>query len=195
MIETISKDWMEKLKSGDNQPLADMMQQYGATAVRRLVQKMNCPESEAKDIFVEILLNLREKVVSGKLEAVQNLPAYLFGACRNRWLKIVEQKQKKVQKTGEVFRYFYEDRFGEDAFDQLVQNEENDSLLLEKQERLHKILKALKTLTEKCQTILRLFYVEEKTMQEIAEQMQFSSADVAKTTKSRCFKKWRALIR
>ena len=191
MTETVLQNFISRIKAGDNQPLVEIMDNYGSSSVRRLITSMNCPEEEAKDIFIEILLDVRDKVLSGKLEVVQNLPAYLSGACRNRWLKSLERKKRKLKKTNDIFRYYYEESYSSEAYDELVQKEEKEDLLLEKQKRIDTILETLNNLSEKCQQILRLYYVEEKSMQAIALQMGFSNANTAKTSKSRCYKKWR----
>lgn len=48
---------------------------------------------------------------------------------------------------------------------------------------------ALEKINEKCQRLIKLFYLEKKNMEEIASILEYSSANVAKTSKLRCFKK------
>ena len=47
---------------------------------------------------------------------------------------------------------------------------------------------ALKKLSERCQQIIVGYYVQELSMKEIAQNLDLSSGDVAKTLKSRCYK-------
>ena len=49
---------------------------------------------------------------------------------------------------------------------------------------------ALRRLGDRCQEILKLFYYERMSLKDIAELMNFSSAESVKSTKSVCFKKW-----
>jgi len=59
-----------------------------------------------------------------------------------------------------------------------------------KAERIKVCKAALKTLSDRCQKILVLYYVHHLKMKEIAEELALSSGDVAKTLKSRCYKSW-----
>ena len=47
---------------------------------------------------------------------------------------------------------------------------------------------AWESLGEKCKDIISYFYIDKLRMEQNAELMGFSSANVAKTTKSRCYK-------
>ncbi|MEM6830372.1 MAG: sigma factor-like helix-turn-helix DNA-binding protein, partial [Bacteroidota bacterium] len=49
-------------------------------------------------------------------------------------------------------------------------------------------------LSPSCQKVLKLFYVEKWSMEEIAQELNLSDANSAKTKKSRCFKKWDQLV-
>ena len=49
--------------------------------------------------------------------------------------------------------------------------------------------KGIQMLGEGCQKIIRMFYYEQQSMEEISSSLGFSGPDVAKTSKSRCMKK------
>jgi RNA polymerase sigma factor (sigma-70 family) len=59
----------------------------------------------------------------------------------------------------------------------------------EKEDKLRILDSILDTIQERCKQILRLFYFEKKSMQEISEIMKFSSMQSAKTQKYKCLEK------
>lgn len=59
----------------------------------------------------------------------------------------------------------------------------------DQEELLNLVTYAINTLGDKCQNIIKLFYLNKLTMEEIASEMGFASAGVAKTIKGRCYKK------
>ena len=54
---------------------------------------------------------------------------------------------------------------------------------------------AMEKLDSKCRKIIIAYYIDRLTMKEIATYMNLSSGDVAKTLKSRCYKKLISLIK
>jgi DNA-directed RNA polymerase specialized sigma24 family protein len=53
----------------------------------------------------------------------------------------------------------------------------------------------MQALSEKCRKVITMSIAEGQSMAEIAEQLGMASADVAKTTKSRCYKRLIEFIR
>jgi RNA polymerase sigma factor (sigma-70 family) len=53
----------------------------------------------------------------------------------------------------------------------------------------------LDKLGEQCKKVLQLFYYEEKKLDEIQEQLGYTSKDVLKSQKSRCLKQLKELIK
>ena len=50
-------------------------------------------------------------------------------------------------------------------------------------------------MTEPCNSILTLYYWDEKSMKEIADLKEYSSADSAKSQKNKCMNKLKAYIK
>lgn len=173
-------NWQElrsQLKRGNNEVLSQFFREHARYCTKRLTKEHRCSLEDAEDIFIESVMNLREKIVQGTLEAVTNIRSYLFRTCQYMCLERIRKEQRQAQKSEELARYFYESKYVED-------NNDYDPELLEITRR------AWNQLTEKCQDLLHYFYVDRIEMKEIAELMEFASAEVAKTTKSRCFKKF-----
>lgn len=135
-----------------------------------------CSKENAEDIFVDSVMNFREKLVEGKIEMVLNIRAYLYKTCYNMFLVRLRQKQKKENLSDELEKFYYDSDY---------QSEDTEDFT----EKLNEItMQAWGFLTERCKDILSYFYVDRLRMKEIANLMGLSSSDVAKATKSRCYK-------
>jgi len=171
---------INKLKEGDNSCFVDITKHCKSYCIGSLIKKTKCTQDEAEELFIEAILELREMVISGKTTKILNLKSYIFGICYNLWLTEIKKAKKKHEAQDHVERYFY-DYLRDDA----LLNEE----LVYKKTLLEISNKALKKLGDNCQDIIKQYYLDNLSMSEIAEKFDFSSPDVAKTTKSRCFKK------
>ena len=93
----------------------------------------------------------------------------------------LDRKGYYTEKLKDIERY-YQQQMTEDIF---FSDHETDF----KTQLIELTHQALENIDEKCQKVIRCFYIEKMNMDEIAEKIGFASADVAKTSKSRCFKK------
>lgn len=146
--------------------------------VTLLMSKMKVSQSEAEDIFTDALLIFRRNIISRKIQKLSSVKAYLNSTCINMVKESWNYENRIRKKEAAVRLLFYE---------------KNHTPLEEKVriEELQEICdKAFRQLSKKCQRILIAFYVYKIPMKEIAEEFDFASGDVAKMTKSRCYKQW-----
>ena len=165
------------LIQGNNDFLSHVFEEYEGYCINNLRRKTICPLELAEDIFVEAILNFREKVISGKLKYLTSIKNYLLTTCINMHKANTYQEMRKEVKKHEVLLYFHK---GETY---LFDDEEYEGLM-------DKSASAFKTLGEACQKILRFFYAYDYSMADIAEDMGFNSVQVAKTQKMRCYRYW-----
>jgi|GEM_PF-979994 len=182
---------IQTIKEGDNRPLKIIFERYSAYCIKPLLRKTDCSEDEAKDIFIEAVMNFREKILVGKVTKDTPVKSYMYQTCWNMWLKR-SKKGRKFESVSDSERFFERYMYDEDIqeYDPIVSRE-----ILEEKELKHKnMLKAstqgLQELDEKCRKILTYFILDGLSMKEIAKRMGFANANVAKTSKSRCYKKW-----
>ncbi|MEP0987587.1 hypothetical protein [Ekhidna sp.] len=166
------------LKNGNNEVLRIFFEKHSRYCISRLTKENQCTKADAEDIFVESIMNLREKLVAGTVDKVMNERSYLYKTCYNMFL-VRYRNQKKVNSlSDEITRFYYDSEY---------QSEETKAMTNE----LMKItMSAWEHLKEKCRDILHFFYVDKLRMEEISHLMELSNADVAKSTKSRCYKKF-----
>lgn len=172
---------VQRLRQGDVTCLEELVIAYKSYCTNGLKKKVGCTGEEAEELFIDALLELRDKILEGKLDRLINAKSYIFGICQNMWLGQKRQERRNLEKQRDIEIYYNEYLendflFSQDGVDYKMQ-------LIEIAQQ------ALESIDEKCRLIIRYFYLEKRTMDEIAELLDFASPDVAKTSKSRCFKK------
>jgi RNA polymerase sigma factor (sigma-70 family) len=145
-------------------------QHYGM--VQSLVLGNSGYPDDARDIFQEAMIVLYEKVRSGSFELNCQLKTYLYSVCRRLWLKRLGQSQKSVTEVESL----------EDAIpveDELERHEQRN--------RDFQVMElSLNTLGEPCRSLLKAYYLEMKSMVEIAGDFGYTNADNAKNQKYKC---------
>jgi len=97
---------------------------------------------------------------------------YLYRIVRNDALKHLHKEKRKTERNKEVI-YLYGNEQEKDHFDKLV-----------KAETLRELLQAIKALPGECSKVFHLLYVEGKSIQEAAKEMNLSPSTI-KTQKAR----------
>lgn len=144
--------------------------------ISKLLRKLGCNESLTEDIFQDALiiyLNRKENEhFEFKLEPIY----YVKQTCKYLWYK--EARKSNEERT---------------AVEELV----IDSIStkeLDQELKYKKLETALSQLGKKCQELLQLFYGLNLSMQQIAAQLGFRNAEVAKTQKYRCLEKAKGYV-
>ena len=168
----------ENLLHHNSEHFKEIYLSHKEECIALLVSKMKISAEEAEDIFVDALLVFRKNIISRKISVLSSVKAYLNSTCINMVREKWNYERRKRKKEDSVRLLFYEKNH--------VLPEEKLRL-----EELHELnRRAFKNLRPKCREILTAFYVYKIPMKEIAEEHGFASGDVAKMTKSRCYKAW-----
>jgi RNA polymerase sigma factor (sigma-70 family) len=127
---------------------------------------------DAKDVFQEAMIVLYEKVRSGSFELNCLIKTYVYSVCRRLWLKRLHQLQK-ITPDLQVLEEFaaVEDELG------LHEQRNSDFLLMER---------AMQHLGEPCKSLIEAYYLQKKSMVEIAGNFGYTNADNAKNQKYKC---------
>ena len=188
-METVSyAGLIARIRKGDSQALADVMTDSAAYCAKVLVKNTGCLFEEAQDYFIEAVLVMRDKILKDELTELSSLKAYLYRICWNMWQEQNRKKARLQKHSTDIREAFYNE--SQQDKDPLVWEEVQQQSETVYQQKLAATRSALEKLDEKCRKILTLFYIQRQRMKAIAEQLKFASADVAKTSKSRCYKKW-----
>ncbi|HEX4373753.1 MAG TPA: sigma-70 family RNA polymerase sigma factor [Puia sp.] len=140
--------------------------------VQNLILNNSGSSDDAKDVFQEAMIVLYEKVRSGSFELNCQIKTYVYSVCRRLWLKRLNQLQKitpEIQSLEELV-----------AIEEEMETHEqrnNDFVLMEK---------AMQHLGEPCKSLLEAYYLQKKSMVEIANNFGYTNADNAKNQKYKC---------
>lgn len=163
------------LKADDNKALHFIYTEYGKYCIDQLVSVKSCSVEEAEDLFIEAVMIFREKILNGEIQYLNNTRFYIYKICENRYLAKLKLERSRHSKLSEIVHFYY-------SSDYLKSDEEWDQNLL------RATLDAWDGMNERCKDIIHYFYIDRRRMTEVATLMGLANADVAKSTKARCFK-------
>lgn len=136
----------------------------------KLANRYKINNHDALDIYQDSVVALIENAQKGNIDNLKSsVNTYLLGICKNKIYSYL-----KNNKT-----IFVED-FDLNLNDTYITTEVN---LNDNEKRLKQ---AYETLGEQCQKILKLFYFENKKLDEIKTLLNYETKDVLKSQKSRC---------
>lgn len=148
----------------------------------RFMRKMNNDFDLIKDIYQDAVIVLYEKSKDPNFKLTCSIQTYINSICRNQLLNKFKENSRFISKA--------------DEFDPNVNDwfEEFDE---EKETRLSSIENALEILKEKgekCFEILKRFFYQKQSMDQIAVELNYTNGDNVKNQKSRCQKKLKEIV-
>lgn len=170
-IDFTEKALLEGLAK-DNSLAIETIYKQNYNMVQTLILNNNGSTDDAKDIFQEAVVVLYEKVKSGSLELNCQIKTYVYSVCRRLWLKRLSQLQRFSPEV--------------DSIEELVMVEEEMEAHEQRNNDFQTMEKALQNLGEPCKSLLESYYLQKKSMQEIAGDFGYTNADNAKNQKYKC---------
>ena len=169
--ERNEQDLLKGLAENDRESVETIYRQH-YNMVQTMIVNNNGSIDDAKDIFQEALIVLYEKAKSGSFELNCQIKTYVYSVCRRMWLKRFHQIQKlapEIENMDEVIPV-------EDELE-MFEQKNRDFLLMDK---------AMQYLGEPCKSLLESYYIEKRSMVEIAADFGYTNADNAKNQKYKC---------
>jgi RNA polymerase sigma factor (sigma-70 family) len=160
------------LKSG-NEALLETLYKKHYKMMIHMILKNSGTEEEAKDIYQDSIIVFWQKVRSENFELTSKISTYLYSICFNLWRKELERKK----------RFSNEEKDGESV------------PTFEQNERIKIMNDCLQQMGDVCRKVLSLYYFDNYSMQEIANELGFANADTAKTKKYKCKKDLDQLVK
>ena len=148
--------------------------------VQAMITNNNGSSDDARDIFQEIMIVLYEKVRSGTFELNCQLKTYLYSVGRRLWLKRLGQLQKMVPENGKL--------------EEIVPVEEDLEWYEQRNKDFRIMERAMQNLGEPCRSLLDAYYLQKKSMMEIAGSFGYTNADNAKNQKYKCLMRLKKLF-
>ncbi len=164
------------LKKGDRSLLNKIYSEYRDKFAGWAAKQFNANEDMAIEIYQDSVVAMYENIHSGKLAAYSgSIQSYLFAIGRNKFLENVRYKKKNSSQKEEVMNMH------------VVQ--EDDEYDTEEDEKIDLVSKAIKAMGPPCKTLLQYFYYEKKSMDEIADIMEYKNRATAKNQKYKCLQR------
>ncbi len=165
------KALLEGLAANDNNAIETIYRENYAV-IQAFIVKNNGYPDDARDIFQEAMIILFEKAKSSSFTLSCQIKTYLYSVCRRLWLKKL-QKQNRYNPSIETIQ-------------ETVAVEEEIESHEKKNEDFMVMENALSKIGEPCKSLLEAFYIQKKSMPEIAASFGYTNADNAKTQKYKC---------
>jgi RNA polymerase sigma factor (sigma-70 family) len=177
--ETNEQKLLEGLALNDRKAVETIYMRH-FNMVQSLILSNNGYPDDARDIFQEAMIILYEKARSGSFELNCQLKTYLYSVCRRLWLKRLSQLQRISPEVGKL--------------EEAVSVEDD----LERHEQRNKefqvMEQCLASLGEPCKSLLEAYYLDRKSMTEIAADFGYTNADNAKNQKYKCLMRLKKLF-
>jgi RNA polymerase sigma factor, sigma-70 family len=172
---------LERIKQGDRLFLKELYRQNRGAFLKWAQWRYSCSEEDIADIYQQAFVILYTNVKSGKFTGEHSaIRTYLFGIGKNLLNKYVATRKEVNDPLDDV----PEASIGVDP--------EGDG-----HEAVHRQLMVqsiLRKVGEPCRSILIKYYFENYTMEAIAENLGYKSAQVAKKRKCDCLMKIRKAL-
>lgn len=180
-MKTIDEHVMQELRTGSTKPLTSIFEENYSYCIKHLIKQTGCTLEDSKDLVMDAIIVLREKILYDEYQNV-NLQAFLVRVASNMW----KNRQKRNRKILLLDPQIIEAHFS---------RSDNEFILDEgRQKKVNAILLALNKLGGSCEKLLRRNLIDRVPLQNLAVELDYKNKDVIKTTKSRCMKKFRAII-
>lgn len=137
-------------------------------------------KNDILDIYQDAIIAFIENAKKGKIDFLKsNVSTYIFGI--GKFMIFKKLKKEKITISENDFLNL-----------EYIDDENDDDL---KNLQIILLQEAFGKLGERCKEVLKLFYYEEKKLEEIQEKLGYSNKDVLKSQKSRCLKQLKDLTK
>jgi len=148
--------------------------------VVHLICSNNGTEQEAKDVYQDAMIAFYERVQQPDFVLTCKIKTYVYAVCRRLWLKRLTQKKRY---HGNI-----------DEAESFLQIEEEIKSIDELESDYLKMNTAMAGLGEPCVSIIRDFYVNGRSMEDISAKYGYTNADNAKNQKYKCLQRLKKLF-
>ena len=165
-MEKKSNEWyLEGLRHHRSEVLTDIFREF-FPGIRTHICKNNGTETEAWDVFMDAIEVVYRKVRKDELVLTSAFHTFLFSICKNRWLNVLRQKKHDSGVTVED--------------PEVLKIMAGVSEAIEETDRFKLMREKFTQLPDSCRQLLDLVWHSNKSMDEIARELGFSSKYIRK---------------
>jgi len=180
-VSTIEQEslLLKGLAENDKAAIEAIYRENYAT-IQGFILNNNGSVDDARDIFQEAMIVLYEKAVSTSFELNCQIRTYLYSVCKRLWLKRLHQLKRY---NGQV-----------ETLEETVPVEEEIENHEKRDTDYSMMEQAMGKIGEPCKSLLDAYYLQKKSMLEIATEFGYTNADNAKTQKYKCLLRLKKLF-
>lgn len=170
-----------RLRRGDKGALEEIYRKFRPSFIKWITYSHKCSHEQAIDIFQYAILSFYENVLEDVIEEMNDagIKTYLYSIGKN---KLLSDTRKDAKLS---FNEEYEDHLLLDEIDDHSQDSEARTL---------KVRSVIESLQEPCADILRLFYFNNLSNDEIAEILGYKNGNTVKNLKYKCIQRIKRLL-
>ena len=170
-----------RLRRGDKEALEEIYRKYRVSFLKWITYSHKCSTEQAIDIFQYAILSFYENVLEDVIEDMNDagIKTYLYSIGKNKLLAD-SRKDSKLSFNEEL-----EENLLFDELDESQQDREN---------QISKVKEIIETLQNPCADILRLFYFNNLSIDEIAEVLDYKNGNTVKNLKYKCIQRIKRLL-
>ena len=176
---------MTALAAGERAATAQIYQQHYRIVNGWLI-KNGGSAADAADLFQEAMVVLFGKAQDESFRLTCSVGTYLFAVSKHLWYK-------KLQKTSRG-PTILQQNIGTEGDELELAYEDDINAHHEREVHYEQLNSALDQVGEPCRSLLKAFYHNDKSMQEIAADFGYTNPDNAKTQKYKCLARLRKLF-
>ncbi len=142
--------------------------------------------ADAADLFQEAMVVLFGKAQDKDFRLTCSVGTYLFAISKHLWYKKLQRQHREP--------VYLLDNAGAEDDDSGVEYEDDINVHHEREAHYEQLDTALDQIGEPCRSLLKAYYHNDKSMQEIAADFGYTNPDNAKTQKYKCLARLRKLF-
>ncbi len=171
---------LDLIRAGDDKGLV-MLYEANRKPIRAYITRNSGTADDAEDLLQEAVIILWERVRANRFEYSSRLGTFIYATVKNLWFRRLARMRRESPN---------------DVDTQTIGTDDVSTLdIMVESEEARIVHEALVTLGDPCETLLLLFYWEEKTMEQIASALHFANAETAKAKKYQCKKALEKLLK
>jgi len=180
-MQDISESDLIAIRNGSMEPLSRVFEENYSYCVKQLCIQTQCKTEDAKDLVMDAIIVLREKIM---MEAFvnENTRGYLLAIAKNMLKNKMKRDRRQLTFEPHIIEAYLSNQISPESF-----NVHTDH-------RIQITLLALKKLGGKCEILIRRNLIDRIPLGGLITELGYRSEGVVKSTKSRCMKKLKLII-
>jgi RNA polymerase sigma-70 factor (ECF subfamily) len=175
---------IQSFKNGNPRALDEFYLRHQREFLKWAEKVFGLDAAEALDVYQDAIIILYENIQHDKLNQLSaSLKTYFFAIGKNLILKKLARRKSEMKRWQNAMKE-----------EEHTQVPDFENLPDQEQTKFEAVVFALEGLSERNQSILRLYYYHKLPLKDIAIELGYESADVVKNQKVRCMKYLRKLL-